>query len=75
MYENSSTRILALLLINKENYGDLCSAMPALNSLPNQYKLPKEGTLNYMKGAYILVFIRNGAYLAHFFRQMPMKMK
>jgi hypothetical protein len=32
--------------------------------------LKRRGT-SYMEGAYILVFIRNGANLAHFFRQMP----
>jgi hypothetical protein len=33
----------------------------------------KEGTLNYMEGVNISVFIRKGANLAHFFRQMPMR--
>jgi hypothetical protein len=28
-----------------------------------------------MEGAYILVFIRNGANLAHFFSQRPMRKK
>jgi len=35
----------------------------------------KEGALQYRKGAYILVLIRNGAKLAQFFKQMPMKEK
>jgi hypothetical protein len=37
--------------------------------------LKKEEALNYMEGAYIIVFIRNGANLEHFFRQMPMRQK
>jgi hypothetical protein len=34
--------IFASKFSQKLNYGDLCSAMLALNSLLNQYKLPKE---------------------------------
>jgi hypothetical protein len=37
------------------------------------FRRSKEGGLHYMEGAYILVFIRNGANLAHFFRQMPIR--
>jgi|LakMenEpi03Aug12_release.lakeMendotaPanAssembly.Ray.scaffolds.fasta_scaffold159835_3 hypothetical protein len=35
----------------------------------------KEGTLHYMEAAYFLVFIRNRANLAHFFRQIQMRQK
>jgi hypothetical protein len=73
-YDNSFlTRFLSPIDVRKfqhrysgvtlENYGDLCSAMPALNSLPNQYKLPKEGTLHYMKGDYILNFYQKWSIL------------
>jgi hypothetical protein len=35
----------------------------------------KEGDLYFIGGAYILVLIRNGANLAHFLRQIPMRQK
>jgi hypothetical protein len=36
-------------------------------------KTTKEGALDYMEVAFILVFIGNGARSAHLFRQMPMR--
>jgi hypothetical protein len=38
-------------------------------------KLKKVRGFLFYGGAYNLVFIRNGANLAHFFRQMPMRQK
>jgi hypothetical protein len=48
-----------------------------ISVLPCQPWIRYQTNINFqkMKGAYILVFIRNEAYLAHFFRQMPMKQK